>query len=157
MRHLLLLAVLASACDQGANAAPTPQPLQQEVIQVAPPPPKYEPYVIRDDADLVVKARVVIDEMVTLFEQANQDCGLLATNIEQFVDRNLTRFSVLTAYTKAHPNTDKMLQDAFKPQMDRLVKTMTPTLTNCMQGEHMQRMTKAFEKLSESAQLQRPR
>ena len=159
MRRLLLLAVLATGCDQGANAAPTSAPLvqaQDTVVKVS-PPPKYVPYTVKDSADFMTKATALLEEMFQIFELANQDCDALATRVEKFSGENATRFSVLTAYGKAHPETEKALQEHFKPYTDRLMKVMTPALTNCMQGESGARMTKAFQKLAETTQLQRPR
>jgi hypothetical protein len=157
MRRLLLLAVLTSACDQGATAAPKPALQQQDMIVNVAQPPKYEPYVIRDTADFMTKASVLLEELLHIFELANQDCDALVSRIEKFSEEHVTRFSVLTAYSKAHPETEKQLQEKFQPYTERLMKVMTPALTKCMQGESGTRMTKAFEKLAQNTQLQRPR
>lgn len=157
MRRLLLLAVLASACDQGASASPSPK--TEPLALAVPPPavPAYEPFVVREDADFLVKASVILDEMFAIFEQANQDCDALATRIEAWGDKNTTRFSVLTAYGKAHPDAEKVLQKKFQPNLERLTQIISPVLSKCMSGPASSRLAKAFENIAQRTQMQRPR
>jgi hypothetical protein len=158
MRHLVLLALLASGCDQGATAAPKRIQTQTQgtVVKVSPPPP-YVPYAVRDGSDFMAKATVLLEELFQIFELANQDCDALVTRIEKFSGENATRFAVLTSYSKAHPEVEKEVQEHFQPYTERLLNVISPAFTTCMQGESGTRMTKAFEKLAQNAQLQPPR
>jgi hypothetical protein len=154
MRRLLLLAVLASACDQGAHAAPTPAPAR--VVTPAPPPapPVYERYTVKNDADFIEKVRGMFAELTQVF--AAQDCERLAAQITQFGEGNVTRFAVLTEYGKDHPGIEKQMQDRMKPEVDALMKVMMTSLQPCMQDRHV---TTAIQKLSELGNLtqHRPR
>lgn len=156
MRWLLLAAVLASACDQGATAAPAPPiaaPL--EVAAPIPPPPIHVRYVVQGDADFVAKASAVLGEMSEIFADGSKDCDLVATRVEEFGARNVTRFGVLTEYGRAHPTAQTKLSEQFKPQTDKLIAMLMPLVTACSGNA---RLMTSFQKLAENGQLQqRPR
>jgi len=158
MRFVLLAALLASACDQGAKAAPPAPapPVEARVDNFAPPhamPPKYEKYEVKSDEDFADKAFGVIEELFGIFSQPGSggtgDCEAIAVQVENFGERNATRFAVLTAYGKAHPGAEKLIQKRFEPRMNQLISKMTSVVSPCMSN---QRMVKAFEKLAKDAQ-----
>lgn len=149
MRHLVLLAVLASACDQGATAAtPTsvPTPALQPKQQTPTGPPAY---VVRDNADFAAKGMVLINALFAIFEHQTHDCELLATRVESFGGEHKTMFAALTAYGRAHPEAEKALQAEFGPHVDQLVQKITPALSRCMSN---QRLMTAFQALADDTQ-----
>jgi hypothetical protein len=151
MRLVLLAAVLAGACDQGAVAAP-PQheqtKTQSQPLVQSPAPTRYA---VRDDADFVAKVRVVFGEMIDMFADHSTDCARVAVRIEDLAARNVTRFAVLVAYGKEHPRVEKSLQQELKPELDDLVKAMTPSIQACAQDKRLQA---AFERLARDANAQ---
>lgn len=157
MRLVLLAVVLATACDQGAVAAsqPTePRPLVIAAPAPTPAPPAYERYVVKDDQDFLAKAIVVIDELIAIFRDVDKDqpnCELLATRVETFAGANVTRFAVLTAYGKSHPEAEKLVQKQFEPRMSEFQTVMIPAITKCVSD---QRLIKAFEKLAQDVNAQ---
>lgn len=157
MRCLVLLAVLTTACDQGAGgASPPPEATRAPAVVIARQSPVAPlRFVVRDDADFGVKAVELLGEMGELFADGSKDCELVATRVETFGARNVTRFSVLMDYGKAHPQAETALQGQAKAQTDKLIQQLTPTLTACSSNT---RLMVAFKKLADNNQLpQRPR
>ncbi len=149
MRSVMLLAVLALGCDQGATAAPAPSaPL---IVTPTPQVPAFTPYTVRDDADFLAKVIQVIDGLVGVFEDRSTDCELVATRIERFGAENVTRFAVLTAYGKAHPAAEKLVQAQLEPRIQEMMKPMIATITACSSN---QRLMSAFERLTKDANTQ---
>jgi hypothetical protein len=156
MRLVVLLTVLASACDQGATATTSPPETIGQPLQAAPPPPPFVRFEVRDDADFIAKAIILIEDLGELFADGNLDCELVATRVENWGAENVTRFGVLTDYSKAHPEATQALTKQFESRATAMIQKMTPVLTSCSSN---QRMMSVFQKLaSQSEQIQqRPR
>jgi hypothetical protein len=154
MRHLLLLAVLASACDQGAKAAlpvPVEEPTPALALPQQPPPPRTT---IESDADFVAQSTALLDELVAAFTRGrDEDCDRLAIRVENFAGQNVTRIARLTDYSTAHPTAQQALAETLEPRMNELVQTLMPAVSRCSGN---QRLMKAFDRF-EPVQQQRPR
>lgn len=145
MRRLVVLALLASACDQGATAAPAPPrdepPL--EAVQPPPPPPKLT---IENDQEYVAKALVLVEELLAVFGDGTaRDCERLATDIESLAARNVTRVARLHDYSTAHPSAQQALTAALEPRMQELMRKLTPVVSSCASNQRLLDAFKRFE------------